>query len=64
MAVRAGEMHSDSCLILPPGSIDDDEVADFIIKTVDRYIEENSNVPFYEYAEEALYNEYGHHRYV
>ena len=56
---RAAYMDASGIIVLPTGAEGEDRLAEFTIKTVDRYINEQIDEPFDLYIESALRDEYG-----
>lgn len=58
MGARAAYMECRGTIHLPCGPMGEDCLAWFVAKTVDRYIDENLDIPFDEYIEAALIEEF------
>ena len=56
--VRAAYMECSRMIDLPAGSVGEDALAGFVTEAVDKYIEEPIDIPFDEYIESALMDEY------
>lgn len=64
MAMRAAYMDNRSDIYLPPGVIGEEVISDFIVKTVDKYIEDDLDINFDEYIEEALLKKFNSDAYL
>ena len=56
--VRAAYMECSRLIDLPAGSVGEDALAGFVTEAVDKCIEEPIDIPFDEYIESALMDEY------
>ena len=59
MGARAAYMHYAGSINLPSGYRGEDRLAAFVTETVDRYIDDDLDIPFDEYIETALIEVFG-----